>query len=176
MCAFQVCVQQVSKSKVIWVYRMDTKNAHKREFMYYVFCKFINNVREGMKQILIIVGCSLCLAQPCRAMEGDSALLKELRQRFNQPQDVNSPDGYAQGQPFLHEVIERADNGALNFLLDQHHVAPDVQNDEGEYPLHIATRRRNQRMVELLLAKNANIDSQAVHGDTPLHMAARARQ
>ncbi|KAG9344668.1 hypothetical protein JZ751_010354 [Albula glossodonta] len=48
----------------------------------------------------------------------------------------------------------------------------EIQNWRGQTCLHIATQRRNLRMVKLLLKKGANLNVQdGTSGKTPLHMA-----
>jgi ankyrin repeat protein len=125
-----------------------------------------------MTKKLIILVASLFLAQSCKAMEQESAFLTELRERFSRPQDVNSKDGYAEGQPYLHEAIDRGDIGAVTFLIDQQHARLDVANTTGDCPLHIAINRRYRDIAGFLLQKDRSIiELPGAEGAYPLHVA-----
>ena len=59
-----------------------------------------------------------------------------------------------------------------DFLLN-YRTAMDVQNSEGQTPLHVATARSNTEMFDYLLAAGANIDVKDKNGMTPFLIACR---
>jgi len=51
---------------------------------------------------------------------------------------------------------------------------PDVQDDWGSTPLHVAAAQGNMKAAEMLLMHHANVNALDVWHETPLHMAAHA--
>jgi ankyrin repeat protein len=57
-------------------------------------------------------------------------------------------------------------------LLLKHGASVDIQNKEGEYPLHLAAAEDNREVVKLLLEHRSDPKVQDKNGTTPLHLAA----
>ena len=52
-------------------------------------------------------------------------------------------------------------------------IAPNVPNDKGETPIHLAAMNNQLEMVQLLMASSGNPSSQDNWGLTPIHEAAK---
>lgn len=77
----------------------------------------------------------------------------EAKIRGKQSSDTNE---------YLYHMVELlADKASIN-----------KQNDQGESPLHLAIKTKNQQLVEILVQRGANISTTTKIRATPLHYAA----
>jgi ankyrin repeat protein len=71
----------------------------------------------------------------------------------------------------LHEACFRGDVGAVQACLDRGVGVNAVENSvSGTTPLHAACLSGQRAVVDLLLARKANVSAKDWRGDTPLHM------
>ncbi|EEE57026.1 hypothetical protein OsJ_06802 [Oryza sativa Japonica Group] len=89
-------------------------------------------------------------------------LVEELR--------VDANAIYDQGETPLAYAVNGANVATVRYLLD-HGAHPEKADNKGFTPLHFAAEEGYCNVVELLLAKGAQVDSMSVRG-TPLHLAA----
>src|SRR5260370_40693086 len=68
-------------------------------------------------------------------------------------------------QDFLDEVRDLPD------LVGVDYAGVHTRGVLGDTPLHIATRRGNLRIIQLLLDAGADVDARGEYGHTPLHEA-----
>ncbi|XP_046578009.1 ankyrin-1-like [Haliotis rubra] len=61
----------------------------------------------------------------------------------------------------------------VEVLLDKN-ADPDIQNNDGDAPLHHAASMNCQRSLELLLNAGADVDVEDAHNRTPLHRCAQS--
>ena len=94
------------------------------------------------------------------AVFGELAKLKSMYQA--DPAILHSVDEY--GFTALHGVASEEHIDIAEWLIKQG-INPNVKNDDGITPLHLAAY---PEMVELLCSLGANIDAQANNGYTPL--------
>ncbi|KAI1766666.1 ankyrin repeat-containing domain protein [Hypoxylon sp. FL1150] len=73
----------------------------------------------------------------------------------------------------LFDAIRRGDDAGVEELLAS--VGPNVQDESGLTPLHIAVQSQNYELVCSLLQADALPDTKSITGSTPLHHAARGR-
>lgn len=88
--------------------------------------------------------------------------------------EENSSNTRAQvGVPDLDTVFSQARNGRLKRLVESLDAgfAVDEEDDKGNTLLLIACQNVNVKMVELLVAKRANVNHKNAQGNTPLHFA-----
>jgi cytohesin len=75
----------------------------------------------------------------------------------------------------LIELIETIEKGDIEAVKQHLAAGADVnaKDEEGLTPLHLAAGRGHKKIVELLIAKDADVNAKlAVEGETPLHLAA----
>jgi|ERR1043166_252846 ankyrin repeat protein len=90
--------------------------------------------------------------------------------------------GQAKTPSLEKEIIKAAKAGALSRvkgLLDEDASLVSAKDSDGSTPLHCATWKGHQTVVELLLSRGAEVNAhnQNDHwGTTPLHAAAHANQ
>jgi len=73
----------------------------------------------------------------------------------------------------IHNAAKSGDLAKVKALLK---VNPDLvssKDNDGVTPLHLAAQNGRKDLVELLLAKKAEVNAKAINGWTPLHYAAR---
>ena len=70
----------------------------------------------------------------------------------------------------IHDAAQQGNLAGVQAELDKG-VDVDLKNDNGWTPLHYAAYGGKKEIVELLIAKNANVNAK-VDGRTPLHYAA----
>lgn len=78
---------------------------------------------------------------------------------------------------FCGQIHYAAAAGDLAMVKRQLEYRPDLvssKDDEGNTPLHIAVEFGHKEVMELLLAKGADVNARDEDGWTPLHMAAAA--
>ena len=85
------------------------------------------------------------------------------------------------GRTALHIAAFKSDFEVVQMLVDTAHIDVDCQDNRGCTPLHYAMHDGDHeshndvqvsRCVELLLNRGANVETQNIHGSTPLHLAA----
>lgn len=80
----------------------------------------------------------------------------------------------AHGQSILHYAILSGNKDMVEYLLNNYSELSVNQSDSNWYtPLHISVMIGSVRITELLLIKNANINSVNRDRQTPLHLAAQ---
>ncbi|KAL7304484.1 hypothetical protein TKK_0003276 [Trichogramma kaykai] len=116
------------------------------------------------------------------ARHGHARLVALLLKRGADP---NVPNDFE--STTLHFVCSRADNDELvDALFGRHDELPtttktyaflevDAQDASGNSPLHLALKRGNERLTELLLKRGANANLANANGTTPLHVIAKRR-
>jgi ankyrin repeat protein len=72
----------------------------------------------------------------------------------------------------LLEEVEACRIARVKALLDKNPGSVNTMDDKQETPLHIAARKGNREILELLLTNGADLNAQNSYGYTPLHMAA----
>jgi ankyrin repeat protein len=75
------------------------------------------------------------------------------------------------GKIFRAAVFDTDDRKQIEEILTKDSRLLNEQDDEGFTPLHLAALNANKEMLELFLAKGANVNAVAANGRTPLHMA-----
>jgi ankyrin repeat protein len=68
------------------------------------------------------------------------------------------------------KALEEEDLEAISYLLRE--IDIDIQNGEGDTPLHFATEKENLEILKLLIERGADLNSQNIVGQTALHLAA----
>ena len=107
----------------------------------------------------------------------DSFFLKELKKKSHLTESINSTNGYAQGQPLLHEAISRYDMAALTYLLEQPGVRTDIADGRGMLPIHLAVMQRDVGAVNCLLEHRADPNKpNSADGRCPIHTAIITRE
>jgi hypothetical protein len=90
----------------------------------------------------------------------------------------NSICGSGHGYTLLHAFAEYGCPSGMRVLLEQR-PKMDVQDNDQNTPLHLAVNRfgpHRESIIRLLLDNGAKIDARALHGITPLMMAAMRDQ
>ena len=73
----------------------------------------------------------------------------------------------------IHAAVLAGDTARVRALLDQDPLLVNIADSAGWTPLHLTASRCNQELVELLLARGANVYARVRNGGgTPLHVAA----
>ena len=74
----------------------------------------------------------------------------------------------------LHWAIAHNNHDLAQFLLNKGFNNINVQDEQGNTPLHYALRNGNGDIIGLLLDRNAEVNSKNNQKNTPLHLAAQA--
>jgi len=93
------------------------------------------------------------------------AVKKVLRQKIN----INQKD--IVGNTALHLLSGSYSNTDIVKLLLQSGAKVNLQNKNGDTPIHIACEQGNEDVVLMLIATGANINVKNKMGNTPLHNA-----
>lgn len=81
------------------------------------------------------------------------------------------PPDYA-GRTLLHYAVFNRDTTLAKLLLEQWHVDPNAQDEEGDTPLHYCSVYKDNACVDILLENGANPNMQNCTLLTPFHYAA----
>ena len=73
----------------------------------------------------------------------------------------------------LFEVLQSTSDALFPAELGKRTITIDSCDCEGDTPLHVIVRRKNQPAVEQLLSAGANPNARGDMGETPLHIAIR---
>jgi hypothetical protein len=104
--------------------------------------------------------------------ERDGATVQGIVDRGN-PAILNIRDG-SSGEGALHILVRGRDRTWLAFLLGRG-LRPDIQNNQGASPLHVASELGWVEGAELLLNRRANPNLGNNRGETPLILAVQRR-
>ena len=74
----------------------------------------------------------------------------------------------------IHDAARQGDIAKIETLLTKNPELVNARDNRDCRPLHFAVNEGHQKMVELLLAKGADIHAKDVDGDEPIHWAAYA--
>ncbi|CAB0043661.1 unnamed protein product [Trichogramma brassicae] len=110
------------------------------------------------------------------ARNGHAQLVELLLRRGADPNLANDF-----GSTPLHFICSRAKNdelvdtlfGKLDELLTTKFLEVDAQDASGNSPLHLALKRGNEHLMELLLEHGADANLSNLNGTTPLHVIAK---
>jgi hypothetical protein len=72
----------------------------------------------------------------------------------------------------LHEAVVNGDPDAVRRLLDEGADIEAKDPGSGASPLHYAVMKGRMQIIDLLLSRNADVNSRTRNGTTPLHTAA----
>ena len=86
---------------------------------------------------------------------------------------INTRDR-SNGDGALHYVVRERDLTWLSFLLGKG-ARPDLQNNRGETPLHLAAQLGWAEGAQLLISQRATVDLANSRGETPLILAVQRR-
>ncbi len=101
-----------------------------------------------------------------RDREGITRLLAEA------PMSIDARDEF--GMTALHWAVAQNYEELVQDLLNNYKLDLNVQDNEGNTPLHYAARNGNDVIFQVLLAHGANINTRNNGGNTALHLAAQA--
>jgi ankyrin repeat protein len=73
----------------------------------------------------------------------------------------------------LHRAVRDRRNAPMVRSLFKHDCEPDMPNDQGSTPMHIAAERGNLEIMEALVDNGASVDMQDSDGNTALHVASK---
>jgi len=91
-----------------------------------------------------------------------------VRKLLHHGADVNTTD--KEGNTLLHLCYNKKE--VIEMLLSYSNVLINIQNGNGQSPLHIfATKSENHEHLKLLIQKNASIDIKDNKGNTPVYFA-----
>ncbi len=133
---------------------------------------FIQNKKTESALLLLSLGADKTLldSQGHSAKDYASAGgLKDLLDVLMSDQDVNEKDQY--GNSLLHQAIHNNNSEVVKTLLAKEETIVDALNDASETPLINAVKKGSLIIVELLLAKSANVNLSLQNGTTCLHIA-----
>jgi hypothetical protein len=74
-------------------------------------------------------------------------------------------------QTSAQDIFEAVENGNISYvkkILGEHPELVNSQNDNGNYPLHLAARNGIREIIELLIDNGADCNSKDNTGETPL--------
>ena len=113
-----------------------------------------NNQRAGIadKEILGLDEIAMGKLITCAIESNDLATLKRLDSL-----DLLKPVAQRAGRLLLHEAFYSNSPSVFEWLLDQG-FNPNVQNAVGDTPLHLAVRANNDRFIEALTRRRANLN------------------
>jgi len=101
-------------------------------------------------------------------LEMTEALLNKGCRSDIMDKEGNTPLLFVASQPASNEHFQ------LLMSLIEFGADPNVQNFNGETPLHLAALNGNNSMVAFLIENGANVNAKNVEGSSPLHMAISA--
>jgi ankyrin repeat protein len=71
----------------------------------------------------------------------------------------------------LNEAIQKGDFKSVKSIIEKDSNSINIQNDEGETPLHRAILMGNLEIAKYLVSNGANINAITIDGNSPLHYA-----
>jgi len=101
-------------------------------------------------------------------LEMTEALLNKGCRSDIMDKDGNTPLLFAASQPASNEHFQ------LLISLIEFGADPNVQNFNGDTPLHLASLNGNNSMVAFLIENGANVNAKNLEGSSPLHLAVSA--
>lgn len=139
---------------------------------------------DRSKRSLIFAAILAVVAVPALAQFSESYnFLKAVRERdgAKATEIVANPSSTAinarehgSGEGALHMLVRGRDLSWLNFLLTRG-ARPDLQDNQGNTPLHLAAGIGWTDGAQLLLARRANVNLPNGRGETPLILAVQRR-
>jgi len=91
--------------------------------------------------------------------------IEDIVQLLKKDQDINTKDG--NGQTVLQLAVNFSNLETFRFLLQQKGIDPNIQDQEGNTPLHLAATSFDPDKVDLLLKHDANPNISNLAGHTP---------
>jgi ankyrin repeat protein len=71
----------------------------------------------------------------------------------------------------LHLAAAESDHLDTVKVLLANHATVNIENDDGDTPLHLAVQKPQPKATEALLGAGADANYKNIHGETPLHLA-----